>query len=205
METFGHDLRFAARMLRRNAGFSLLIVGMLALALGANTALFSFADAILFRALPFANPERLVLVKGAAGTLVDMGFDQPEKFMQWNHTVQSLEYIAAYDSGRANLTDDRVPERIQVMRVSSDFFPMLGINPMKGRWFGQHEQQKGSNRVLILSHALWQSRYGGDAEILKKVVHLNGEKLPGHWRYAAAVSVCARRRAHGRLDATRPR
>src|SRR5205809_2710150 len=177
METFGHDLKFAARMLRRNARFSLLIVGMLALALGANTALFSFADAILFRPLPFANPERLVLVKGAVGTLVDMGFDQPEKFMQWNHTVQSLEYIAAYDSGRANLGDDRVPERIQVMRVSSDLFPMLGVNPMKGRWFGQDEQQPGGNRVLILSHALWQSRYGGDAEILKQVVHLNGESF----------------------------
>jgi putative ABC transport system permease protein len=177
METFGHDLKFAARMLRRNAAFSLLIVGMLALALGANTALFSFADAILFRPLPFANPERLVLVKGAAGTLVDMGFGQPEKFMQWNHTVQSLEYLAAYDSGRANLTDDRVPERIQVMRVSSDFFPMLGVNPMKGRWFGQDEQQIGRNRVLILSHALWQSRYGGDAEILKQIVHLNGESF----------------------------
>ena len=177
METFGHDLKFAARMLRRNARFSLLIVGMLALALGANTALFSFADAILFRPLPFANPERLVLVKGAVGTLVDMGFDQPEKFMQWNHTVQSVEYIAAYDSGRANLADDRVPERIQVMRVSYGFFPMLGVNPMKGRWFGQDEQQPGGNRVLILSYGLWQSRYGGDAEILKQVVHLNGESF----------------------------
>jgi putative ABC transport system permease protein len=175
METFGHDLKFAARMLHRNAGFSLLIVGMLSLALGANTALFSFADAILFRPLPFANPERLVQVKGTVSTLVDMGFDHPEKFMQWSHTVQSLEYLAAYDSGRANLADDRVPERIQVMRVSSDFFPMLGVNPMKGRWFGQDEQQPGRNRVLILSHGLWQSRYGGDAEILRKVIHLNGE------------------------------
>jgi len=177
MEAVGRDLKFAARMLRRNAGFSLLIVGMLALALGANTALFSFADAVLFRPLPFANPERLVSLKGAVGKLVDMGFDQPEKFMQWNHTVQSLEYIAAYDSGRANLADDRVPERIQVMRVSSGFFPMLGVNPMMGRWFGQDEQQRGRNRVLMLSHALWQSRYGGDAEILKKVVHLNGESF----------------------------
>jgi putative ABC transport system permease protein len=153
METFGHDLKFAARMLRRNTAFSLLIVGMLALALGANTALFSFADAVLFRPLPFANPERLVLIKGAVSTVVEMGFEHPEKFMQRNQTVQSLEYIAAYDSGRANLADDRVPERIQVMRVSADFFPMLGINPMKGRWFGQDEQQKGTNRVLILSHA----------------------------------------------------
>ncbi|HEY3104230.1 MAG TPA: ABC transporter permease [Pyrinomonadaceae bacterium] len=177
METFWHDLKFAARMLRRNAGFSLLIVGMLALALGANTALFSFADAILFRPLPFANPERLVQVKGAVSTLVDMGFDHPKKFMQWNHIVQSLEYLAAYDSGRANLTDDRLPERIQIMRVSSDFFPMLGVNPTRGRWFSQDEQQQGRNRVLILSHALWQSRYGGDAEILKKIVHLNGESF----------------------------
>src|SRR5947207_7162097 len=177
MNTFRQDLRYALRMLSSRPGFAAMIVVTLALALVANTALFSFADAILFRPLPFANPERLVLVKGAVGTLVDMGFDQPEKFMQWNHTVQSVEYIAAYDSGRANLADDRVPERIQVMRVSYGFFPMLGVNPMKGRWFGQDEQQPGGNRVLILSHALWQSRYGGDAEILKQVVHLNGESF----------------------------
>ncbi len=177
MQTLWQDLRYGARMLRRNPGFTTIAVLTLALGIGANTALFSFADAALFRPLPFADPERLVLVKGGAGTLVDMGFDKPEKFMQWNHPVQSLEYIAAYDSGRANLADDLAPERIQVMRVSAGFFPMLGVNPLQGRWFSNDEQRKGQNRVLILSHQLWQRRYGGAADILERVVHLNGHSF----------------------------
>src|SRR5215470_16387677 len=102
IETLIQDLRYGARMLMKSPNYTLIAVITLALGIGANTALFSFADAALFRALPFAEPERLVLVKGAAGALVDMGFDKPERFMQWNHPVQSLEYLAAYDSGRAN-------------------------------------------------------------------------------------------------------
>src|ERR1041384_415702 len=110
MDTFRQDLRYALRMLRNQPGFAAMVVVTLALALGANTALFSFADAVLFRPLPFANPERLVLVNGAPGTLVDMGFGEPEKFMRWNHPVESLEYLAAYDAGRVNLAaDDRAP------------------------------------------------------------------------------------------------
>jgi len=177
MQTLIQDLRYGARMLLKSPNITMIAVLTLALGIGANTALFSFADAALFRALPFAEPERLVLVKGAAGTLVDMGFDKPEKFMQWNHPVQSLEYLAAYDSGRANLADDLAPERIQVMRVSAGFFPMLGVNPAQGRWFSDEEQRKDSNRVLILSHQLWQRLYGGAADILKRVVRLNGHSF----------------------------
>ncbi|MGH9840092.1 MAG: ABC transporter permease [Blastocatellia bacterium] len=177
MQTLWQDLRYGARMLMKKPGFTLIAVLTLALGIGANTALFSFADAVLFRPLPYAEPERLVLVKGVAGNLLEMGFDQPEKFMQWKHSVQSLEYVAAYDSGRANLADELVPERIQVMRVSSGFFPMLGVNPLLGRWFSHDEQRKGQNFVLILSHRLWQSRYGGAADILQKVVHLNGQSF----------------------------
>jgi putative ABC transport system permease protein len=177
MESFIQDLRFGVRMLMKQPGFTLIAVLTLALGIGANTALFSFADALLFRPLPFAHPERLVLVKGAASTLVNMEFDKPEKFMQWNHPVQSLEYLAAYDSGRANLTDDQLPGRVQVMRVSAGFFPMLGVNPLQGRWFSNEEHGRGRNRVLILSYRLWQSRYGGVADILRKVVHLNGHSF----------------------------
>jgi len=149
----------------------------LALGIGANTALFSFADAALFRSLPYTDPERLVVVKGAANTLLEMGFDQPEKFMQWKRSVQSLEYVAAYDSTRANLADEFSPERIQVMRVSSGFFPMLGVNPLRGRWFRSEEHSKGRNRVLLLSHRLWQSRYGGAADISQRVIRLNGQSF----------------------------
>src|ERR1043165_4853571 len=125
MQVLLRDLRYGIRMLRTHPGFTAVAILTLALALGANTALFSFADAVLFRPLPFAHPERLVLVNGAPGTLVDMGFGEPEKFMRWKHPVESLEYLAAYDSGRVNLAaDDQAPERIQVMRVSADFFPM---------------------------------------------------------------------------------
>ncbi|MFN0112454.1 MAG: ABC transporter permease [Blastocatellia bacterium] len=177
MESLWQDLHFGARMLMKNRVFTLITVLTLALGIGANTALFSFADAVLFRPLPFVHPERLVLMKGAAGTLVDMGFDKAEKFMQWNHAVQSFEYVAAYDAGRVNLADQQTPERVQMMRVTGQFFPMLGVNPMLGRWFSQEEQRKGSHQVLILSHRLWQSRYGAAADILQKTVRVNGHSF----------------------------
>jgi putative ABC transport system permease protein len=177
MQKLWQDLRYGGRMLMKKPGFTLVVVFTIALGIGANTALFSFADALLFRPLPFANPERLVLMKGAAGTLVDMAFDNPENFMRWKHPVQSFAYVSAYDSGRANLSDEQMPERINVMRVSEGFFPMLGINPLLGRWFNSGEQRKGENRVLILSYGLWRSRYGSDPQILNKVVHLNGHSF----------------------------
>jgi MacB-like periplasmic core domain len=132
---------------------------------------------VLFRPLPFAEPERLVMVKGAPGTLVDMGLANPEKFMQWSHPVQSLDYVAAYDSARANLADYLAPERIQVTRVSASFFPMLGVNPLHGRWFSNEEHGSGRNRVLILSYRLWRLHYGAAADILEKSVRLNGHSF----------------------------
>jgi putative ABC transport system permease protein len=174
VETIWQDLRYGARMFLKNPGFTSIAVFTLALGIGANTALFSFTDAVLFRPLPFAEPERLVMVKGAPGTLVDMGLANPEKFMQWNHPVQSLEYVAVYDSARANLADYLTPERIQVMRVSAGFFPMLGVNPLHGRWFSNEEFGRGRNRVLILSYRLWRRHYVAAADILEKSVRLNG-------------------------------
>lgn len=190
METLRQDLKYVSRLLRRQPGFVLVVVGMLGLAIGANTALFSFADAMLFRPLPFADPERLVLVKQGIGTLLDAGFAAPDKFMQRKQPVQSFEYLAAYDSGRANLTDEHTPERAQVMRVSTDFFPLLGVNPKLGRWFSADEQRSGNNRVALLSHDLWQNRYGGDPGILRQTIRLNGVNfavigvLPPSFQYA---------------------
>jgi putative ABC transport system permease protein len=177
MPNLWRELRYGARILTKKPGFTLIVVFTLALGIGANTALFSFADALLFRPLPFADPERLVLMKGAAGTLVDMGFDNSENFMRWKHPVQSFAFVPAYDSGRANLADERTPERIQVMRVSESFFPMLGVNPMMGRWFNNTEHRKGENRVLILGYGLWRSHYASDPEILNKTAHLNGHSF----------------------------
>ena len=190
METLRQDLKYVFRLLRRQPGFVAVVVGMLGLAIGANTALFSFADALLFRPLPFADPDRLVLVKQGIGTLLESGFDASDKFMQRKQPVQSFEYLAAYDSGRANLTDEHTPERAEVMRVTTDFFPLLGVNPKLGRWFSADEQRKGSNRVALLSHELWQKRYGGDPGILRQTIRLNGVSfdvigvLPPTFQYA---------------------
>lgn len=171
------DIQYSTRQLAKHPGFAVIAILTLALGISANTALFSFADAVLFRPLPFAQPERLVLMRGAAGTLVDMGFEKPDKFMQWNHAVQSFEYVAAYDAGRVNLADEQTPERVPMMRVTGGFFPMLGVQPLIGRWFSQEEQRKGAHHVVILSHRLWQSRYGAAADILQKTVRVNGHSF----------------------------
>src|SRR5882672_10884240 len=98
MQTLWQDLRYSARMLSKNPGFALIAVFTLALGIGANTALFSFADAALFHPLPFDDPERLVLVKNAVFALLNKGVDNPEKFMQGEPPVKSLERIPLYDS-----------------------------------------------------------------------------------------------------------
>src|SRR5438552_1374186 len=102
MESLLQDLRYSARLLWGKPGLTLLIIGLLALAIGANTALFSFADAVLFRPLPFAEPDRVVQIEKAS-KLIDTGFGDAQKFMQWKTPVESFQSVTAYDAGRANL------------------------------------------------------------------------------------------------------
>jgi putative ABC transport system permease protein len=167
------DLRYGARMLLTSPGFAVVTILTLALGIGANTAIFSVIDAVLLRPLPFAEPERLVQIQNAHW-LFNFDADSGDQFMSPIENVEVFEQAAHYDTGRVNLTDETSPERIQLMRVTAGFFPMLGVPPLLGRTFSADEHKAGNHRVVIISHGLWQSRFGGDPQVLGKTVRMNG-------------------------------
>ena len=173
------DMRLAARMMLRSPGFAAVAVLTLALGIGANTALFSVVDALLLRPLPFPEPDRLVMVW--PGRPADGWEHQPASFpnfTDWRARSTSFAHLAAYyayASSTFNVTAGGEPERVQGAYVSSDFFPALGVEPLAGRWFlSQEEKPGGSERVAVIAHALWASRFGADPGAVGKAVHLDG-------------------------------
>src|SRR6185503_5740072 len=171
-----HDLRYAARLQRKNPGFTIVAVIALALGIGANTAIFSVVNTVLLRPLPYKDPERLVMVWEDAST---HGYprDTPAaaNFVDWRDQSQVFEGMAAIADTSFNLTGSGDPERLEGRRVSANMFPLLGVDPQIGRVFTAAEDQPGAQRVALLSYALWQRRLGGDSSIVGKPLTLNGE------------------------------
>jgi putative ABC transport system permease protein len=172
------DLRFGMRMLLKNPGFTVIAVIALALGIGANTAIFSVVNAVLLRPLPYKNPERLVMVWEDNSK---QGFprDTPAapNYLDWRDQNHVFEGMAAMVDISVNLTGTGEPERIDGRRVSASLFELLGVQPQLGRIFRSEEDQLGANGVVILSHGLWQRRFGGDPGIIGKPINLNGKSF----------------------------
>jgi putative ABC transport system permease protein len=174
---FWQDLRYGIRMLRRNPGFNLIAMLTLALGIGANTAIFSVINGVLLKPLAFNDPDRLFML-WTDNPAYQLGFhelppsntDLPE----WRATATSFEQIAALQSNLADLSGDGNPERIGGVDVSVNMLPMLGVQPALGRQFSVEEEEPGKDRVVIISYALWQRRFGGDIEIVGRTITLNG-------------------------------
>ncbi|HKG98524.1 MAG TPA: ABC transporter permease, partial [Pyrinomonadaceae bacterium] len=171
-----HDLRYAARMLRKNPAFTIIAVIALALGIGANTAIFSVVNTVLLRPLPYKDPERLVMVWEDA-TKHGYPRDTPAaaNFVDWRDQNQVFEGMAAIADTSFNLTGAGDPERLEGRRVSANLFPLLGVEPQIGRVFSAAEDQPGAQRVVLLSYGLWQRRFGADPNIVGKPLTLNGE------------------------------
>jgi putative ABC transport system permease protein len=171
-----HDLRYAARLQRKNPGFTIVAVIALALGIGANTAIFSVVNTVLLRPLPYKDPDRLVMVWEDA-TKHGYPRDTPAaaNFVDWRHQNQVFEGMAAMADMSFNLTGSGDPERLEGRRVSASLFPLLGVEPHLGRVFTAAEDQPGTQRVVLVSYALWQRRFGGDPGIVGKPLTLNGE------------------------------
>jgi hypothetical protein len=178
MTSFIHDLRFGFRILFRKFGFTLIAVLTLALGIGAKTAIFTVVNAVLLRPLPYPDAEQLVFVgqqyrggSAAAG--------EP-KYLFWREHSQSFEELACYSSVGArggNLTGGNEAAFVNILRVSENFFRVLGIQPAMGRAFDKAEDTPGSARVAILSDNLWRNRFGADASLVGKTVTLNDEPI----------------------------
>jgi putative ABC transport system permease protein len=177
METLLKDIRYGIRGLLKRPGFTVIALITLALGIGANTAIFSVVNAVLLRPLPFQKPEELVIVwEDATFAGFPHNTPAPANYVDWKTQNQSFVDMAASHEDSFNLTGDGEPERVSAYSVTANFFPLLGVQPLLGRSFLQEEDRPGSHKVVILSYSLWQSRYGGDRNILNREILLNGEK-----------------------------
>lgn len=170
------DLRFALRAVRRTPAFSATVLVTLALGIGANVAIFSVVNGVLLRRFPYPEPDRIMhVVHGQPSTLVS----EPE-FVDYRRDTKTFERLAAYRTATVSLTGaDVEPERISIATVSEGFFDILGARPLLGRPFLADEEQRGrGTRVAILSHGLWQRRFGADSAIIGRDLVLNGTALP---------------------------
>ncbi|HYK20521.1 MAG TPA: ABC transporter permease [Pyrinomonadaceae bacterium] len=178
METLLKDIRYGIRGLVKRPGFTIVALMTLALGIGANTAIFSVVNAVLLRPLPFKDPEQLVIVWEDAAFI---GFPQntpaPANYVDWKTQNQSFTDMAALAETSFNLTGDGEPERVTVNGVNANFFPLLGVQPLLGRGFLPEEDRADNNKVALLSYSLWQTRYGGDRQIINREILLNGKKF----------------------------
>jgi putative ABC transport system permease protein len=171
-----HDLRYGARMLWKNPGFTAVAVVALALGIGANSAIFSVVNTVLLRPLPYREPERLVMV-WEDNSKIGYPRDTPAaaNYIDWRDQNQVFEGMAATADLSLNLTGAGEPERFDGKRVSANFFSLLGVEPLHGRAFLPEEDVPGANKVVVLSHGLWQRRFGSDSGVVGRSITLNGE------------------------------
>ena len=176
MQTLAQDLRYAFRTFRQSPAFALAAVLSLALGVGANTAIFSVASALLLRPLPYADPQRLVILWNRSPGLgiVEDWFSTAQYFdIKAGH--RGLEEVAIAIGGNYNLTGDGEPERIGTIRVSSNLLPMLGAHAEIGRLFSADEDVPGTAGTAVLGHGTWMRRYGGDPKVIGRTLILNGQ------------------------------
>jgi predicted permease len=171
------DLRYAGRMFRRSPGFAMVAVITLALGIGVNTAIFSTVDSAMLRALPYADPDRLVMVWE---DLSYAGFEKntpaPGNFTEWKRRNRVFTDMAASRGRAANLTADGPPEQVFGRGVTPNFFSVLGVRPIVGRTFTEEEDRTRAP-VVVISYGLWQRRYNGDASLAGKQILMDGSKF----------------------------
>ncbi|MGI9041537.1 MAG: ABC transporter permease [Gemmatimonadales bacterium] len=172
MSTLLHDIRYAPRSLRHSPGFVAAAVLTLALAIGANTAIFSVVSGVLLRPLPFPQSERLVGVWGHHPAIGRETASQPD-FLDWRAGATSFEKMGAAAQTRATLTGEGEPEVLRGVRATADFLPALGVVPALGRGF-LAEEESGSASVVVLGHRFWQQRLGADPGAVGRQIQLNG-------------------------------
>ena len=173
MNPLFQDLHYGVRMLLKHPGVTAIAVLTLALGIGANTAIFSVVNAVLLNPLPYKEPDRLVSLWENVPTH-GRWRASPANFFDWKNQNTVFEDVAAFSASSMTLTGDGEPEQLNGTRVSSGYFAVLGIEPVLGRSFVPEEHERGKGQVVILGHAFWQRRYGGDKGIINKNVTLDG-------------------------------
>ena len=178
MDAVLNNLSHGFQVLVKRPGFTALIVLILALGIGANTAIFSVLDAVVLRPLPFRDPDRLVLVFGTKPAKdLARGETSPLNFLDLRAQSRSFAGIAALQGARETLLGAAEPEAVAGWSVDRSFFSVLGVEPAQGRIFSPQEDRPGGEMVILLSHRLWQRQFGGSAQAVGKSVTLNGKPV----------------------------
>src|SRR5690348_33894 len=173
MDSLLKDIRYGVRGLLKRPGFTAIALVTLALGIGANTAIFSVVNAVLLRPLPFQNPDQLVIVwEDATFAGFPRNTPAPANYVDWKTQNQSFADMAASREKSFNITGDAEPERVTAHAVTANFFPVFGVQPLLGRGFLPEEDRPGGNKVALLSYSLWQTRYGGDRQIVNREILL---------------------------------
>jgi len=166
-ERISHDARYAARTLRSSSGFTGVVIAALALGIGATTAIFTVVNSVLLEPLPFANPGRLVALREIRPDGHINPSVQTQNFLDWRSHNHSFERIAVLQQIPVNLVAGAGnAEQVTGLRVSADFFPLLGVRPLLGRWLTPEDDLPDAPPGVILSFGFWQSRFGGDPRII---------------------------------------
>ena len=177
MGSFVRDLRFAIRSLRRNPGFTTTAVLTLALGVGATAAIFSVANGVLLRPLPYAEPDEVITVWASWADFPDKTWLSVPEYQLFHQENRTLEDLAIYSTGSANFTSVDSPERVGAASVTPNLFALLGAAPVVGRTFTWEEAQE-TNAGVVIAHEAWMRRYGGDPSIVGSDVELDGEATP---------------------------
>ena len=161
MSTLFQDLKYGLRMLVKNPGFTAVAVLTLALGIGANTAIFSFVNAVLLEPLPFSHPEQIMQVweKPPDGNRNEIS---TLTFLDWKNQNTVFEAMAAQTGGSMTLTGGDIPAELRVARVSTPYFSIFRAKPLLGRTFAPDEDQPGRQHEVVLSHRIWENRFGAD-------------------------------------------
>jgi predicted permease len=173
MSSWLQDVRYALRAFGRSPGFTAAAVATLAIGIGANAAIFGLVEAVILRPLPFDQPDRVVYVletwNGRRGSVA------AGNFVDLQRSARSFEALAAARYGSFNLAESGEPERVEGARVTSDFFRVFGVAPVRGRVFAADEDRPGGARVAVLSHRFWRSRFGGAPDAVGRTIRIDGE------------------------------
>jgi putative ABC transport system permease protein len=168
------DLRYAVRTLAKSPGFTLIVLAALALGIGATTAIFTVVNSVLLEPLPFPDPGRLVAIREITPNGTINPSVQTQNVLDWQSRNHSFERISVLQPIPLNLTGSGDAEQVSGLRVSADFFPLLGVQPQIGRWFTPVEDQPGAAGRVMLSYGFWQRRFGGDAGVVGSTLMLGG-------------------------------
>jgi putative ABC transport system permease protein len=213
LDELAADVRYSLRMIRRQPGFSLIVILLVAIGVGANTAIFSLVNAILLRPLAYPSADRLVVVRTVIPAMSRSYPSVPAaagEFLLWQSRVTAFDGVAALKAETQTLTGAGDASRVEVVRVTSDLLPLLGAQPVLGRVFRADEDREGHENVAMLTYQSWQQRFGGDRAILGRSVTLDGRLytvvgvLPADFRYPRNDQLGALVSLPDRLDILRP-